>query len=385
MEKKSLHIFLFFLISIFFLTGLVSAVPPVCDWRGYARIDNTLINTSHVIMSYTNDSQPTNGTIFSDGYYVLPVPGIIGDNVTFKICGVYVNESYRTWGCGGVGYNLLNLSINKSSDGAACTYACGCSGGYCNSGVCASSATTTSTPTTVSGPGGGGGGTTSVATTTATTAVTTTTIPQQETEKVTKIENGTSATFTLNQSDVLKVESINVEVKNTVNNVEITVKESSQPAGANVAISSDTGAVYKYLEITKTNVKDADINKVKIKFKVEKSWATANSIDPATITLQRLVGNDWVKLTTNKVSEDSTYYYFEAESPGLSVFAVTGVKKLVTTTTVARTTVPATTAPIPPVVPKFSAELYIIVIVMIIGAVLVIFSVLKRKKPKIQY
>jgi len=367
MEKRYLYAFPFLLVSIFFLITLASAAPPVCDWRGYAYIDGSLANTSHVITSYTNDSQATNGTLYSTGYYILHVPGNDGNNITFKICGVYTNATSQTWGCDGVGYHTLNLYINTSANSAACSYACGCSGGYCNSGVCAASAPTTSTTTTTSGGGGGGGGTTTVAATT--------TIAVAETGTVAKIENGTSATFNVTQSDTLKIESVNVEVKNTVNNVQLTVKESSLPSGANVAIAADTGAVYKYLEITKTNVQDADINKVKIKFKVEKSWASTNNIDPATIALQRLVGSSWTKLSTSKVSEDATYYYFEAESPGLSVFAITG-EKVVTTTTAATTT--TTTVPVtPPVLPP--TTMFMFIGILLIAAV-VIFFLRKSKR-----
>jgi len=376
MEKKYLYVFSF-LTSIFFLIDIASAVPPVCDWRGYAYINSSAVGTNHVVTSYTNDSQATNATIFSSGYYILPVPGNIGDNVTFKICGVYTNATAQTWGCGGVGYNTLNLYINTSANGAACTYACGCSGGYCNSGVCAASAPTTSSTTTTTGGGGGGGGggTTTVAATT--TVATTTTIGVTETGTVAQIEAGSSATVEITQEDTLKVESVTIEVKNTVSNVGVIVKESSLPTGANVAIAADTGAVYKYLEITKTNVQDADINKVKIKFKVEKSWVTTNNMDPSTIALQRLVGSDWTKLSTTQTSEDATYYYFEAESPGLSVFAITSQKKAVATT--AATTAATTTAPVtPPVLPP--TLMYLFLGILLIAAA-VIFFVRKAKKP----
>lgn len=66
---------------------------------------------------------------------------------------------------------------------------------------------------------------------------------------------------------------------------------------------------------------------MKIKFKVEKTWLANNNIASATIALQRYADNKWNKLSTSKVSEDATYIYFEAESPGLSVFAITGEKK----------------------------------------------------------
>ncbi|MBI5697816.1 MAG: PGF-pre-PGF domain-containing protein [Thaumarchaeota archaeon] len=389
MNKKNFMYF-FFLSCIFFLASSTLAVD-LCSWRGYANKSGTLVNTTDYITVVGAKSAAV--TIFTNGYYTADVEKSAA-NISFKICGVAADQGEQVFICPVTTLNILNLSITLSSSGASCTYSCGCSSGHCCSGAteytdgtgtgtCQSACTATTT-TTVAGAGPGGGGTISptATTTAATTATTTTTAaPQQETEKVTKIENGTSATFNITKSDTLKVESIEVEVKNTVSNVEVTVKESSLPAGANVAIAADQGAVYKYLEITKTNVQDADINKVKIKFKVEKSWATANNIDPATIALQRLVGNDWTTLTTSKVSEDSTYYYFEAESPGLSVFAITGKKLPTPTTTVITTT---TTAVVPPVVPGVSTG-YMFVIFLVVLIAIALYFVLKSRKKKIQF
>ena len=34
--------------------------------------------------------------------------------------------------------------------------------------------------------------------------------------------------------------------------------------------------------------------------------------------------NGWEKLPTQEISEDDNYIYYEAESPGFSIFAITG-------------------------------------------------------------
>jgi len=379
----------FTLILIFLLAmPFVNAQTPVVGtWRGYARMSDSLAASGTYVTAHVdNASSAAATTIIGGGEYASTAPSgyysldvqCTGSYVNFRICGITV--SIPSEACtSGPHYNgtqpNFNLSVTKLSSGA-CSYSCACSGGKCcngateytageGTGTCQSSAcaaTTSATTTTSGGGGGGGGGTTTVAATT--------TIAVVETGTVAKIENGTSATFNVTQSDTLKIESVNVEVKNTVNNVQITVKESSLPSGANVAIAADAGAVYKYLEITKTNVQDADINKVKIKFKVEKSWLTENNIDPATIALQRLVGSSWTKLSTSMVSEDATYYYFEAESPGLSVFAITGQKVVTTTSTV--TSVATTTIPVtPPILPP--TTMFIFIGILLIAAVVVFF------------
>ena len=50
----------------------------------------------------------------------------------------------------------------------------------------------------------------------------------------------------------------------------------------------------------------------------------SNSIDPKTVKLNRLVSDAWVPLATVVVSSDSGKYVYEAETPGFSIFAISG-------------------------------------------------------------
>jgi len=231
--------------------------------------------------------------------------------------------------------------------------------------------TTTTTTTTSAGPGGGSSGTggTGGAAIGAATTTTTTAAPVVETKKITSVAAGSSYLLNVTKSSDLKVDQIEIDVKNAAANVQVQIKESSAPAG-NFAISSALGLAYKYLEITKTNITDSDISGVTIKFKVEKSWLTANGIDVNTIKLKRLVGSTWTDLPTTLLTQDTTYYYFEAASPGLSLFAITGQKIIQTTTTTTRTT---TTTPTIPSVPSS----YTYIFITIIAAVIIIFAVWK--------
>ena len=61
-----------------------------------------------------------------------------------------------------------------------------------------------------------------------------------------------------------------------------------------------------------------------VSFMVEKSWVTDNDIDETTIALYRYSDNNWNKLVTRKITEDSNSLHFEAETSGFSPFAVTG-------------------------------------------------------------
>ena len=58
-------------------------------------------------------------------------------------------------------------------------------------------------------------------------------------------------------------------------------------------------------------------------------WGLANRFyDPDTIELRRYsaVNKVWFSLPTKLVSKDKEYYYFEAETPGFSIFAIVGKK-----------------------------------------------------------
>jgi hypothetical protein len=73
----------------------------------------------------------------------------------------------------------------------------------------------------------------------------------------------------------------------------------------------------------KKNIEDEQIKESKIKFKVEKKWLSDNNINKLTVKLNRY-NNGWNNLTTKMLSDDDNYVYYESESPGFSLFAITG-------------------------------------------------------------
>lgn len=118
------------------------------------------------------------------------------------------------------------------------------------------------------------------------------------------------------------ITELTICVKNAVENVRVTVQQfTERPAGIEIAAP---GISYKYLNIVAQNITDADIDVILINFSVERAWITAENIDPDTISLRKWVAGAWVSLPTAKVGEDDTYFYYSAESPGLSIFAVSG-------------------------------------------------------------
>jgi PGF-pre-PGF domain-containing protein len=67
-----------------------------------------------------------------------------------------------------------------------------------------------------------------------------------------------------------------------------------------------------------------NIENPEIGFKVEKSWPQNNSIDPASITLNRYADKIWEQFPVFMAGEDSNYLYFTANVSGYSSFTITG-------------------------------------------------------------
>ena len=134
---------------------------------------------------------------------------------------------------------------------------------------------------------------------------------------------------------LLDLREINITVSNPANAVKITVsKVDEQPATITHSI---TGTVYKYFNITTQNLDESNVAKARLKFRVNKTWYTEKGLTPSTTRLNRYESNGWKALTTRQISNDSSYYYFEAQTPGFSIFAVTAGMLTPPTTTCTNT------------------------------------------------
>jgi PGF-pre-PGF domain-containing protein len=121
--------------------------------------------------------------------------------------------------------------------------------------------------------------------------------------------------------DAMGVKEIKLRVNEAVNNVKVTVKKyDTQPSEITVA---KTGQVHKYLQITTVNL-GSKLEGATLEFKVQKSWLTDNGIDKSNIALFHLdeSAGTWGELSSVYKEEDATYYYYEAQVPSFSYFAI---------------------------------------------------------------
>ncbi|MCK4476701.1 MAG: PGF-pre-PGF domain-containing protein [Methanophagales archaeon] len=174
------------------------------------------------------------------------------------------------------------------------------------------------------------------------TSPTSTITPIKETGKIKLIEAGGNASLTFNKTEITKIA---INANNTIRNAEVTIQQiEKRPEN----ITNVSGMPYCYFNITTTNLTDANITNATIEFKVNKSWLNESDIAEATITLNRYsdINNNWSALPTSKIKEDNASLYFEAETLGFSLFAISGEEKTVIS--------PATLTPSPALTPKLT-------------------------------
>lgn len=83
-------------------------------------------------------------------------------------------------------------------------------------------------------------------------------------------------------------------------------------------------AVYRYVQVSLTNLKDEDVDGAQIQFVVETDWLESNKVQPWEVVLKRFVDNNWVDLDTKIIEAGVHEINYEATAPGFSYFAITG-------------------------------------------------------------
>jgi len=140
------------------------------------------------------------------------------------------------------------------------------------------------------------------------------------------------------------VNQIDIEVNNRANSVVIIVtKFESKPA----SVTPISESVFQYLDISQENIAEGNLKSAKIRFTVPTTWLASNNIDEDTVVLNRYSNNTWTKLPTIKVSSSNIKAEYEANTPGFSVFAVTGELIVIPTTTTTIILPGATTTTLP--------------------------------------
>lgn len=279
-------------------------------------------------------------------------------------------DETKTITIGASSTTALVWTITTGSSSGSVTLSLGDNSNAFSSAVTVPAASTTTTTTTDTAAGGSAATTPGVKVVTAKGSAVIT-IPS--------IAAGKSATVNINKTEDVAVTQVIINVKNSVNNIQVVVtKLAEKPAAVTQEVS---GKVYHYIEVNKTNITDTSVNNATLRFKVEKSWLTSNNVNESTVALYRYDNNAWNKLETTKIGDlDTDNILYEAVSLGLSVFAISGEQKAGTTPTTGAPTTNETQPPLTKEAPKAGGGKSWVAIVAVIAVVAGIVLYLVKKK-----
>ncbi len=183
-------------------------------------------------------------------------------------------------------------------------------------------------------------------------------------------------------SQIMLIASGNMSSGRTVQVKETTLsQETASPVSTN-------GRIFKIMEIKMSST--INLREAKLQVKIPKAWFTENQVNKDSISLVRLVGQTWIALGTTNTSSDAGNEYFEATTPGFSLFAITGEKTVVSppgpptpepTEPTPPTQPPSAPPAAPPAQPQpFNWTLPIIVLIIVVIAAGYYLTTQRRKK-----
>jgi PGF-pre-PGF domain-containing protein len=146
-------------------------------------------------------------------------------------------------------------------------------------------------------------------------------VPGQVIESATiqEIPSESQGSAHFNKGDQHKIETITIGVVSNVTNVKIAI--GTDPDHPSLGTNTKE---YESFQIAATNLPDQDIKSTAIVFKVDRNWLSNNQIPQEKVSLYRLENGEWRELQTSLLRTDETYAYYEAVSPGLSIFVIAG-------------------------------------------------------------
>jgi PGF-pre-PGF domain-containing protein len=249
-----------------------------------------------------------------------------GCNVSWK---VYANDTSDNWNSSVI-YNYTT----KNATGLYCTLGAQCIGGYCVHNVCRAASTYCGDSHCDSGEdcsscsadcGACSSYQSSSGTTTGISGSTYATPyvilkPGKVNITLSSLTTSGKMIATIARFEDVAIREMNITVVNNVANIKIMIsKLSILPSTVFYDID---GKVYHYINIERINITDSDINTVNFEFAVNKTWLTDNNVDASNITLYRWANNKWNDLSAVKINESTQEVFYNANSPGLSVFII---------------------------------------------------------------
>ncbi|MFH1294603.1 MAG: DUF2341 domain-containing protein [Candidatus Aenigmatarchaeota archaeon] len=92
-----------------------------------------------------------------------------------------------------------------------------------------------------------------------------------------------------------------------------------------VTVATPLPMAYMYLNMTVDGLANDDIESAELEFSVDKEWLAENNMTAGDIVLMRY-NQEWQELPTNIIKQDENYAYYNAETPGFSLFVIAARK-----------------------------------------------------------
>jgi PGF-pre-PGF domain-containing protein len=126
------------------------------------------------------------------------------------------------------------------------------------------------------------------------------------------------------------IQKVDFTVTDNQNNVKLTIKnlENKPEEIINELNMSSDKKLFKYVDVKLTAndiyIGETGVASMTFTFSVEKSWIENENIDQQSVQMIRYHNDSWQELNTTFLYENETHIFYQAETPGLSVFAVIG-------------------------------------------------------------
>ncbi|MFP4403591.1 MAG: PGF-pre-PGF domain-containing protein [Candidatus Woesearchaeota archaeon] len=154
----------------------------------------------------------------------------------------------------------------------------------------------------------------------------------EEKEKKEKKEDDNTLYFPFAQINKNEENEIEIDKNISINKIILKTNKNKSNIGL-ILVKEDSSSItikpkensYEFFSLVKENFTNSELENIRLEFKVEKSWINNNNIDVNTITLQKYQ-NQWNKVNTKKLKDETNHIYFVSELSELSSFAITGEK-----------------------------------------------------------
>lgn len=110
--------------------------------------------------------------------------------------------------------------------------------------------------------------------------------------------------------------------KENISSATISIKTINSVVDSGLLLGLEEENIYQGLQINASGLSKENIENITFEFKIEKSWLTGKNASQVTLQRKSDDSNEWMMLNTTLISNDNVYYYFNAVSPGFSLFAI---------------------------------------------------------------